>query len=64
MADVINLRQKRKAKSRDEKGKQAGANRLLHGRTKAEKSLTKAETERATRAHEGHRREGGEDPEE
>lgn len=58
MAEVINLRQKRKAKSRDEKEKQAEQNRLLHGRTKTEKSLTKAEAERATRAHDGHKRDG------
>lgn len=42
MADVVNLRQFRKRAERAEKEKVAEQNRLSHGRTKAEKSLTKA----------------------
>ena len=41
--DVVNLRQFRKAKARTEKEKTAEQNRIVHGRTKAEKNLTKAE---------------------
>ncbi|MBW8282688.1 MAG: DUF4169 family protein [Rhizobium sp.] len=41
-ADVVNLRQFRKAKSRVEKEKQAEQNRLTFGRGKAEKKLTDA----------------------
>lgn len=41
-ADVINLRQFRKAKSRVESEKQAEQNRLTFGRSKAEKKLTEA----------------------
>lgn len=41
-ADVVNLRQARKARTRSEKEKQAEQNRLTFGRSKAEKTLTKA----------------------
>ena len=50
MADVVNLRQFRKRAERAEKEKSAEQNRLAHGRTKAEKSLTKALNEKAERA--------------
>ena len=45
-ADVVNLRQFRKAKSRVEKEKQAEQNRLTFGRGKAEKKLTEAENKK------------------
>lgn len=47
MADVVNLRQFRKRAERAEREKVAEQNRLSHGRTKAEKSLTKALNEQA-----------------
>lgn len=47
MGDVVNLRQFKKAKARSEKEKSAEQNRLSHGRTKAEKSLTSAINEKA-----------------
>lgn len=40
MADLINLRQMRKQKKRQEKSATAEANRLSFGRKKAEKQLT------------------------
>lgn len=40
-AEIVNLRQARKRKSRDEKAKEAEANRLAFGRTKTEKKLTR-----------------------
>ncbi|RVJ29757.1 DUF4169 family protein, partial [Sinorhizobium medicae] len=40
--DVTNLRQFRKRQARTAKEKQAEQNRLTFGRTKAEKSVTKA----------------------
>ena len=49
MADVVNLRQFRKRAERAEKEKTAEQNRLVHGRTKAEKSLTKALNEKAAK---------------
>lgn len=57
-ADVVNLRRARKAKSRDERGKEAAANSIRFGRTKAEKAKQTAETERVARRLEGHRRDG------
>lgn len=48
-ADIINLRQARKAKARVEKDKTAEQNRITFGRTKAEKQLTKALNEKAER---------------
>jgi hypothetical protein len=47
MGDVVNLRQFRKTKARSEKETQAEQNRLSHGRTKAEKSLTTALNDKA-----------------
>jgi hypothetical protein len=55
MADVINLRQKRKQKARTEKEGKAEQNRRFYGRTKAEKELKKKEEARRARHLEGHR---------
>jgi len=41
-AEIVNLRQFKKGKARQEKEKEAEQNRLTFGRTKVEKSLTKA----------------------
>lgn len=49
MADIVNLRQFRKTKARSEKESQAEQNRLTFGRTKSEKTLTKALNEKAER---------------
>lgn len=40
--DVINLRQVRKLKARSEKEQTAAENRVLFGRTKSEKAVTRA----------------------
>jgi DNA-binding TFAR19-related protein (PDSD5 family) len=45
--DVVNLRQARKQKARSDKEKQAEQNRISFGRTKVEKSLTRALNEKA-----------------
>tara|TARA_R110000868_G_scaffold8278_1_gene43068 strand:+ start:7791 stop:7979 length:189 start_codon:yes stop_codon:yes gene_type:complete len=45
MGDVINLRQVRKAKARDDKAQQADANRAKFGRTKAQRQAD--DTQRA-----------------
>jgi len=55
MADIVNLRQARKAKARDEKSKDADAKRAAHGRTKSEKSLTQAREEKAARDLDAHK---------
>ncbi|MBB4006102.1 DUF4169 family protein [Allorhizobium taibaishanense] len=49
-ADVVNLRQFKKAKARADKEKQADQNRLTFGRTKAEKKLTSALNDKARAA--------------
>ncbi len=56
MTDVINLRQMRKSKQRDEETKRADANRLKFGQSKADKRLQKAETKRADKAFTAHKR--------
>ncbi|MFB2550796.1 DUF4169 family protein [Ensifer soli] len=50
-AEIVNLRQVRKSKARDAREKQAEQNRITHGRTKAEKRLTKALNDKAEAAH-------------
>ena len=46
-ADIVNLHQFRKQKTRSEKEKQAEQNRLSFGRTKSEKTLTSTLNEKA-----------------
>lgn len=60
MAEIINLRQARKARARAEKEKTAEANRQTFGRSKAEKQGTKLENERAEKKLDAHKRD---DPE-
>lgn len=61
-ADIVNLRQFRKTKARAEREATAEQNRLTHGRTKAEKSLTRALNEKAARRlDQGHIETSGED---
>ena len=55
--DVVNLKQFRKRKARDEKETRAEQNRISFGRTKAEKNLTRALNEKAVRSHEAGKRE-------
>jgi len=58
MGDVVNLRLARKAAARKAKEADAATMRAAHGRTRAERAGTKAETERAARLLDGARREG------
>lgn len=53
MAEIINLRTARKAKARAAAMATAAQNRVLHGRTRAEKSADHAEAERRDRALDG-----------
>jgi hypothetical protein len=55
MAEIVNLRTARKRKARDEEAAKAEQNRVLFGRTKAEKNKSKAEAELAARRLEGHK---------
>jgi hypothetical protein len=58
MAEIVNLRLARKAAARKAREVEATASRLVHGRTRAEREATKAETSRNARLLEGARREG------
>ena len=57
MGEVINLRQARKARDRKAAEQAAAEARALHGRSKGQKAVEKAEAERLTRAVEQSRRE-------
>lgn len=50
-ADLVNLRQFRKRKAREEEEKAAEANRVEFGRTKAEKKLTETMNRKERRSH-------------
>jgi hypothetical protein len=55
MADIVNLRQARKQKARDEKTRVAEQNRALHGRSKAEKQRDRMIADKAEKFVAGHR---------
>ena len=55
MAEIVNLRRARKQRARQEAEQQAQQNRIAFGRTKAERSLTQAERDKAARTLDGHR---------
>ena len=56
MAEIINLRQARKAKARTVKEADAAANRAKFGRTKAEKDAEAAQTALDVAKLDGHKR--------
>lgn len=58
MAEIINLRQARKAKARAEKDKTAAANRVVHGTPKTLRNLTKAKAEKELSALESKKLDG------
>ncbi len=60
MAEIINLRKARKAKTRVEREAVAAENRVAFGRTKAEKQRAKAEQQLAGRKLDAHRRDEAE----
>lgn len=57
MAEIVNLRQARKAKARAVATEVAETNRARFGRSKAEKHETAAREEQASRRLDAHRRE-------
>ena len=63
MAEIVNLRQARKQKARTDAEKMAAQNRITLGRTKAERSLTQAERDKAARHIDGHRLSRDDEPE-
>ncbi len=61
MVDIINLRQARKARKRADDEGRAEANRLKHGRTKADKRLAETARQKYDAIIAGARRERAED---
>ena len=59
MAEIINLRQVRKAKARAEADTKAEANRIAFGQPKKAKTLQQRRKTLETERHEGHRLERG-----
>ncbi len=55
MGKVVNLRQARKAKARERAAAEADANRVLHGRTRAQKLADRAERDRLAKTVDGAR---------
>jgi hypothetical protein len=55
MGDLVNLRKARKAAKRREDAVRAVENRLAHGRSKAERALEEARTEKSRRELDAHR---------
>ncbi|GEM_PF-521720 len=60
MADIINLRQARKAAERKRQQQQAAANRAHFGQTRSAKAAIRSEAERMLRSLDGARRDGAE----
>ncbi len=60
MSEIVNLRQARKRRDRDEKRRKADENAAKHGRAKADRERHDALTNLERRRLDGHRRE---DPE-
>ena len=61
MGDVIKLREARRKAKRLRDDKDAAANRLLHGRSKAERKLDDARDAKARRDFEQHRVDTGDE---
>lgn len=57
MAEIVNLRQARKARQRSEAGQQADANRAKFGHSKGERQARNQEATRAARLIDGAKRE-------
>ena len=61
MGDIVNLRRARKKAERELAERKASANRLLHGRSKAERELDAKRDAKARRELERHRIETGDE---
>ena len=56
MSEIVNLNKARKARARADKKARADANAVKFGRTKAEKSLDKAKSDKARSDLDAHKR--------
>lgn len=59
MGEIVNLRKVRKQAKKREDAERAAANRIVHGRSKAERTLQEARTAKIQRHLEGHRLDTG-----
>ena len=59
MGDLVNLRTARKGIKRRQAEEQAASNRLIHGRSKAERALEQSRRNKAQRSLDEHRLEPG-----
>jgi hypothetical protein len=59
MGEIVNLRKVRKQAKKREDAERAAANRIIHGRSKAERTLQEARTAKIQRRLEGHRLDTG-----
>jgi hypothetical protein len=64
MGDIVNLRRERKNRARTQADKTAQENRVLFGRTKAERQLTEARREQEARKLDAVKLEPSEPPQE
>ena len=62
MGEIVNLRKARKRAARQREDKRAAANRVKHGRTKAERTLQAARSEKQRRLIDAHEIEPGDAP--
>lgn len=62
MAEIVNLRQARKHKARNEKERIAAENRAIHGRSKAERERESLVDRKAATFLDAHRRSRGDEP--
>lgn len=61
MAEIVNLRNARKRKARQERQRVVEENRIRHGLTGHQRRAAKVERERLAKAHEAHRRQPSDD---
>lgn len=62
MAEIVNLRLARKARTRSKAASRAAENRVRFGRTMADESLARSREEKRERDLESHRRDPGRNP--
>jgi tRNA-dihydrouridine synthase len=55
MGDVVNLRKARKLAEKQEDARRAAANRIVHGRSKADRTLETARAQKIRRVLDAHR---------
>ena len=59
MGEIVNLRKVRKEIKKRDDAERAAANRIVHGRTKAERAIEQARTAKTNRHLDGHKIESG-----